>query len=127
MRVRQRESPRETVEPKEFVSEVEKIRGCEELLFDATAGLKYGYYDNYFPADSVKHPAKMNLRLLEFLILQHTKKGDVVLDPMSGTGSTGVVSSLNGRDAVCVELEVLKVGLDILGESWTEKRGNLKQ
>jgi DNA modification methylase len=43
--------------------------------------------------------------LLEFLVKTFTKPGDVVLDPMAGSGSTGVVAALHGRNAVCVELE----------------------
>jgi DNA modification methylase len=75
---------------------------AEELLFDSTPG--FGRYKSYME-QAIAHPAKMNTRLLEFLIKTHTKKGDVVLDPMAGSGSTGVISALNGRNAVCVELE----------------------
>jgi len=51
------------------------------------------------------HPAKANTKLLEFLVKKFTKRGDIVLDPMSGTGSTGVVAALHGRNAIQVELE----------------------
>lgn len=47
----------------------------------------------------------MNCLLLEYLILNFTEKGETVLDPMSGSGSTGVLSALHGRNAVCIELE----------------------
>lgn len=35
----------------------------------------------------------------------YTKEGDCVLDPMAGTGSSGVLAAFHGRDAVLVELE----------------------
>jgi DNA modification methylase len=43
--------------------------------------------------------------LLEFLILKYTKEGDVILDPMAGSASTGVVAALHGRDAILVDIE----------------------
>ena len=33
----------------------------------------------------------MNLNLLQYLVLNYTNEGDVVLDPMAGTGATGVI------------------------------------
>ena len=85
-----------------FQSQLEDLMPAEELLFDCTPG--FGRYRPYMK-QALSHPAKMNVRLLEFLVKSHTKEGDVVLDPMAGSGSTGVISALNGRNAVCVELE----------------------
>lgn len=85
-----------------FQSQLEELMTAEELLFDSTPG--FGRYKPYME-QAIAHPAKMNTKLLEFLIKTHTKEGDVVLDPMAGSGSTGVISALNGRNAVCVELE----------------------
>jgi len=75
---------------------------AEELLFDSTPG--FGRYKAYME-QAIAHPAKMNTKLLEFLIKTHTKEGDIVLDPMAGSGSTGVISALHGRNAINVELE----------------------
>jgi len=86
----------------EFKSRVEDVLEAKELFFDPTPG--FGRY-RMFLYHAIVHPAKMNTRLLEFLIKKFTNKGDVVLDPMAGTGSTGVVAALHGRHAVCVELE----------------------
>jgi len=47
----------------------------------------------------------MNTRLLEFLIENFTNEGEVVLDPMCGSGSTGVVAALHGRNAIQVDIE----------------------
>lgn len=86
----------------EYKSQLETLLLCKELLFSGTPG--FGRYASLL-SHSVAHPAKMNTRLTEFLILELTKPGEVVLDPMSGTGQTGLVAALNSRDAVCVELE----------------------
>jgi DNA modification methylase len=65
----------------------------------------FGKYKRFFPAESVAHPAKIHTELLEYLILNYTKEGDTVLDCMCGTGSTVVLSMLNNRNALGIELE----------------------
>lgn len=85
-----------------FTSQLEKVMPAKELRFDATPG--FGVYKRFLE-HSIAHPAKMNTRLLEFLIDEFTVPGETVLDPMSGSGSTGVLAALHGRNAVCVELE----------------------
>jgi len=75
---------------------------AEELLFEPTPA--FGKYKTFLE-HAVAHPAKMNTNLLKFLILNFTKEGEVILDPMAGSGSTAVVAALHGRNAVCVELE----------------------
>lgn len=73
------------------------------LEFPPTPG--FGKWSAFFPDEAVSHPAKMNLNLLDYLITHYTKEGDTILDPMSGSGSTGVLSALSGRNAVLIELE----------------------
>ncbi|MHC1624462.1 MAG: DNA methyltransferase [Methermicoccaceae archaeon] len=90
-------------EMSEFISELEKIIPAEELLFEPTPG--FGPYKPYFPEDAVQHPAKANTLLIEFLINEFTREGDTVLDPMAGTGSTGVIAALHGRNAILVDIE----------------------
>lgn len=85
-----------------FVSEVEKLAPTEELNFEPTPG--FGNY-RHFLGHAISHPAKANTLLLTFLVKKFTKEGETVLDPMAGTGSTGVVASLHGRNAIQVELE----------------------
>ena len=76
---------------------------AEELLFQPTPGFG-SFYEPYLE-HAKEHPAKMNMWLLEWLIRAFTKPGETVLDPMAGSGSTGVVAALHGRNAVQVELE----------------------
>ena len=87
----------------EFRSKIENIVPVRELFFPSTPA--FGKYNFIMPEDSVAHPAKFNTNLVEFLIETYTKEGDVILDPMAGTGIMGVIASLKGRNAVQVELE----------------------
>jgi len=89
----------------EFRSKLEDLMDAEELVFDPTPG--FGRWRRFFPEDAVRHPAKANLNLIDFLIDKYTKVGDLILDPMAGTGSTCVLSALKGRDAICIDIEPL--------------------
>jgi len=54
--------------------------------------------------DEILHPAKFPESLIEDFILFFTKKGELVLDPMVGTGSTLVACDNTGRRGIGVEL-----------------------
>lgn len=58
----------------------------------------------FFVPDSFSHPAKMDSQLLVKIVETYTKVGDVILDPMAGSGTTMLACTL-GRDVVLVELE----------------------
>ena len=90
-------------EENEFVSKVEELAPTEEVYFEPTPG--FGQWAKFFPEAAKAHPAKANLNLINFLILEYTKPGDVILDPMAGTYSTCVLAVLNGRHGIGVELE----------------------
>lgn len=49
------------------------------------------------------HPAVFPIGLPEFFIKLFTKPGDVVLDPFSGSGSTGIAASQLGRNSVLID------------------------
>jgi len=95
--------PEKPPPPKEFVSQLETLKKAVELDFSPTPG--FGPLRAIMPSESVSHPAKMNLRLLTYLVENYTRPGETVLDPMSGTFSTSIVAALNGRNAIGVELE----------------------
>lgn len=61
------------------------------------------------------HPAQKPVKTIEPLILMTTKDDDLVLDPMCGSGTTGVVCRKLGRRAVLCDYEQKYV-------SMTEKR-----
>lgn len=57
-------------------------------------------------ADGKKlHPTQKPERLLERVILSSSNPGDVVLDPMAGVGTTGVVARRHGRHFILIERE----------------------
>lgn len=58
----------------------------------------------WFTGMSFSHPAKMHLSLQIYLLEHYTKKGETILDPMSGSGTILFACTL-GRNVVCVELE----------------------
>jgi DNA modification methylase len=61
--------------------------------------------DINFYFDGRIHPTQKPYELIERLILSSTNVGDLVLDPFSGSGITGVVANATGRRADLVELD----------------------
>ena len=53
-----------------------------------------------------KHPTQKPLRLLYRIILASTDEGDVVLDPFTGSSTTGIAANLLGRDFVGIDQEL---------------------
>lgn len=56
--------------------------------------------------EQVGHPAQKPIKAIEPLVLMTTKEGDLVLDPMCGSGTTGVVClALRRRAILCDDSE----------------------
>jgi len=51
-----------------------------------------------------KHYAVYPTKLIEPCVLAGSKKGDIILDPFNGSGTTGVVALQHGRDYIGIEL-----------------------
>jgi site-specific DNA-methyltransferase (adenine-specific) len=66
-----------------------------------------------------KHPTQKPLALLDRIILASTKPGDLVLDPFSGSATTGVAAAKLGRRYVGIEAdeEFLRVSTKRLDEA----------
>lgn len=58
-----------------------------------------------------KHPTQKPLELLRRIVLASTKKNDVVLDPFTGSSTTGLSAATHGRKFIGIDLE--KKYLDI--------------
>ena len=69
--------------------------------------------------EAFAHPAKGHIAMWEEMVLRYSRPGDVVLDPMSGIGTT-LIAALMGRNAVCVELEQHFVS--VMRRSWEKMR-----
>lgn len=52
-----------------------------------------------------KHPTQKPLSLLERIVLASTNKGDVVLDPFTGSSTTGIAAVKNGRKFIGIDTE----------------------
>lgn len=52
-----------------------------------------------------KHETQKPEWLLERIVLSSTRQGDIILDPFSGSGTTGVVAVRNGRRFIGIEKE----------------------
>jgi site-specific DNA-methyltransferase (adenine-specific) len=52
-----------------------------------------------------KHPTQKPIELLRRVVLASTKKGDIVLDPFTGSSTTGLAAIANGRQFIGVDLE----------------------
>ena len=63
-------------------------------------GFGYTTKDKY----AYKHPAMFSESLAEDHILSWSKEGDVVLDPMVGSGTTAKMAKMNNRDFIGIDL-----------------------
>lgn len=52
-----------------------------------------------------KHPTQKPIALLERVILSSTKEGDLILDPFTGSSTTGIVATMYGRKFVGIDTE----------------------
>ncbi len=50
-----------------------------------------------------KHPTQKPLRLLYRIILSSTRKGETIIDPFSGSGTTGIAANLLGRKFIGID------------------------
>lgn len=51
------------------------------------------------------HPTQKPLSLINSILLKHSKKGDLVLDPFGGSGTLAEACILNERDYIIIEIE----------------------
>ena len=71
-----------------------------------------------------KHPTQKPLDLLKRIVLSSTNRGDVVLDPFTGSSTTGIAATMNDRKFVGIDLE--KNYLDLSIKRFTDL-GNKKR
>lgn len=60
-----------------------------------------------------KHPTQKPLTLLNRIVLASTKKGDIVLDPFTGSSTTGISAVQNDRKFIGIDTEKLYLDLSI--------------
>ena len=52
-----------------------------------------------------KHPTQKPLEIMERLVLSSTQPGDLILDPFSGSGTTGVAAIKHGRKYIGFDID----------------------
>lgn len=62
---------------------------------------------NYFTHGFFKYPCKFIPNIPKWAIQKYTKKGDLVLDPFAGSGTTLVEAILNERNAIAIDFDTL--------------------
>ena len=60
-----------------------------------------------------KHPTQKPLDLLKRIVLASTNEGDVILDPFTGSSTTGIASVINKRKFIGIDLEKKYLDLSI--------------
>ena len=122
--------------------EVEAKTGATRKLIDYRKEVPTPYKTTKIPGNSwyfprvryrmeeyEEHPSQKPEALLERVIKASSNKGDLVLDPFSGTFSTCAVAQRLGRRTIGIELqeEYLKIGLRRLNIASEFKGQTLKQ
>jgi site-specific DNA-methyltransferase (adenine-specific) len=52
-----------------------------------------------------KHPTQKPLDLLRRIVLASTNEGDIILDPFTGSSTTGIAAAMNGRKFIGIDME----------------------
>lgn len=69
-------------------------------------------------------PAKFPPQLPRHFICQLTQPGDIVLDPMNGSGTTVLEAYLNGRQGVGCDIELILLLVRFGCGFWGRTQGN---
>lgn len=106
-------NPQMTHGHKRKVSKASSKTGCKMTELYGKAGLttydstdRYPLYVLDFQTDrqrSAIHPNQKPLGLVEYLIRTYTNEGDMILDPVAGSGTTGIAAYNTGRNCVLCE------------------------
>ncbi|HEY4527003.1 MAG TPA: site-specific DNA-methyltransferase [Candidatus Paceibacterota bacterium] len=67
-----------------------------------------------------KHPTQKPLDLLNRIVLASTKKGDIVVDPFTGSSTTGLAVAAHGRKFIGIDLD--KNYLDLSVKRFNDQR-----
>ncbi len=71
-----------------------------------------------------KHPTQKPFNLLRRIVLASTKKGDLILDPFTGSSTTGIAAYISGRSFIGIDSE--KQYLDLSIKRYNDLTNDLK-
>ena len=74
------------------------------LIKDYSIGFNIWYYGVSSHGLASKHPAIFPIKMVEDHIISWSKKGDLVLDPFFGSGTTGIAAQRLGREYIGIEI-----------------------
>lgn len=60
-----------------------------------------------------KHPTQKPIDLLRRIVLASTNKGDLILDPFTGSSTTGIAAAMNGRKFIGIDTDKKFLDLSI--------------
>ena len=60
-----------------------------------------------------KHPTQKPVDLLVRIVMASTNEGDLILDPFTGSSTTGIAATLNDRKFIGIDLEKKYLDLSI--------------
>jgi DNA modification methylase len=95
-------------------------RGTRRGWFGGNDQASVQFFDR--PTSSPDHPTAKPVGLLASLIRNSTRRGDLVLDPFAGSGSTLLACELLGRRCAAVELD--RRYADVIRNRYREFAGN---
>ena len=107
----------------------------ETILVGAKDAGNYNFYPRYSSNVFVckphipqkgEHPTQKPIKLMRWLIENHTKEGDTILDPFMGSGTTGVACQQLGRNFIGYEIspDYFKIAEKRIKEAETQRKLN---
>lgn len=82
-----------------------KARAINDCGSDQHIEMYHSDVSGRLSIDGKPHPTEKPVALMEHYIRNSTKRGEIVLDPFMGAGSTGVAAVKTGRKFIGIEIE----------------------
>lgn len=82
---------------------------------------RFAQRNTAFKKTKTLHPTQKPIGLMDRLVLSYTRRGDIILDPFAGSGTTAVAARQNDRDYLICEnnLEYYATALNRLQQDYT--------
>jgi hypothetical protein len=102
-------TPTATLYPEHFLNQVQKERlktGKLRYMPGPTSVIEASLLIGFVGKDEqTGHPAQKPLPVYDKLIRMVTQEGDLIFDPMCGSGTTGVIAAVRNRKAILSDIE----------------------
>ena len=88
------------------------------------ASAKYSVINENKPAKCDLHPTMKPINLVGTLIKNSSRKGELIMDPFGGSGSTLIASNQLGRK--CYLMELSRIYVDVIVKRYLSDVGNIE-